>query len=194
MSLCFTTGDHNFIHRASTSSVTATTREANPYPVLVKELVHVSGNGPEEDSSCGDTRPSSLMDHSTRGRSEWDLPFKKVDPEVNRWRHMTGSQWKWTLPEVEKKSHPPRRWHLGLDIVICTRLSTYGAQSFLTVSVLSLSLSLIILADFFVVVLVCVLRFLFRIWCECKSETGKEWRVIACFLFYAYAALECDCF
>lgn len=109
MSLCFTTGDHNFIHRASTSSVTATTREANPYPVLVKELVHVSGNGPEEDSSCGDTRPSSLMDHSTRGRSEWDLPFKKVDPEVNRWRHMTGSQWKWTLPEVEKKSHPPRR-------------------------------------------------------------------------------------
>lgn len=174
MPLCFTTGDHNVIHRASTSSVMTTTRAANPRPFLVKELVCVSCTGPEEDSSCGDTRPSSLMDHSTRGRSEWDLPFKKVDPEVNRWRQMTGTQWKWTLPEVEKESHPPRRWHLGLDIVIYTSLSTYGAQSFLTVSVLSLSLSLIILADFFVVVLVCLLRFLFRIWCECKSETGKD--------------------
>lgn len=106
------------------------------------------------------------------GRSEWDLPFKKMDPEVNRWRHLTGGQCKWTRPVVEKKSHPPTWWHLGLDITIYQSLSTYGAQSFLTVSVLSLSLSLIILANFFffVVVLVCLLRFLFCIWCECKSD------------------------
>lgn len=71
----FTTGDYNFIHRASTSSVTATTREADPHPFLVKELVHVSYNGPEEGSSWWDTRPSSLMDRSTRWEVRVGLIF-----------------------------------------------------------------------------------------------------------------------
>lgn len=48
------------------------------------------------------------------------------------------------------KSQPRSWWHLGLDIVIIHKgLSVCGARSFLTVSVLSLSLSSIILADFF---------------------------------------------
>lgn len=70
-----------------------------------------------------------------------------------------GGQWKRTLPAVEQKSHLPSWWHLGLDIVIYEGLSTCGAQSFLTVSVLSLSLSLIIPADF-----VCVWWCLFVLW------------------------------
>lgn len=129
------------------------------------------------------------------GRSEWDLPFKKMDPEVNRWRHLTGGQCKWTHPVVEKKSHPPTWWNLGLDIIIYQSLSTYGAQSFLTVSVLSLSLSLIILANFFFLwwCLFVFWGFYFVFGVSVKAMTGEEWRVIACFLFYAYAALECDC-
>lgn len=70
------------------------------------------------------------------------------------------------------KERPLQLGALGLDIVTGKGLSACGALSSLTVPVLSLSLSLIILADFFlcVVVLVCVLRFLFCIWCECKSD------------------------
>lgn len=131
----------------------------------------------------------------TRRRSEWAFPSKKVDPEVYRWRHLMGDRWKWTVSEVKQKCQPPNWWHLGLDAIIHKGLSACGAQSFLTVSVLSFSLSLIILADF-----VCVRWCLFVSWdfyfgfgVTVKLMTGKEWQEIACFLSYAYAALECEC-
>lgn len=54
-------------------------------------------------------------------------------------------------PEGEQKRRPSRRgtWVQAPDTVTDKGLSACGAQPFFTVSVLSWSLSLIILADFF---------------------------------------------
>lgn len=123
----------------------------------------------------------------------------------------------WIVPPAWKSKNQPslyRKWtqkYIGEDIWLgvwekepCSQLVTIvldilmvskgvsicGVQSFLTVSVLSLSLVLVIPG-----VCVCVYMrvwwylFVFRDFCfafgvSVKTMTGKEWHVTACFLFF----------
>lgn len=176
----------------STSSGIATAREAHSHPFLVKELVGDSHHDPEggsswlEHTSFKAWRITATSQDVRMGLTSWESGHRCLEVKTSD----KGSvKMDYSRSRV-KTAHLPWSRHCHSQRFV----SVWGSIIFNCFCLVFEPFINIILADFlcvcvFVVVLVCLLRFLFWIWCECvKLMTGKEWREIACFLFYAYAA------
>lgn len=183
------TWEYNFTQRVSAFSGTAPVREANPHSFLVKSLF------------------MTLTMAQRKTLSDWDTSFKP-----DRSPHQTGGhhgpyllrKWTWKCigedtwqglrengPSWSRAREPPSQ-------SVAPGSRHCDSQRFVTVwgSVIFNCFCLVFepLIDhscwffFFVVVLVCLLRFLFCIWCESTSE---EWEGVTSNSMFAFLCIRC---